>query len=65
MPVSSSDKRLSLRCPSCAVRLRAPRELLGRTCPCPRCRTPISVREPIPSDSDVMISPLEIKRSGR
>jgi hypothetical protein len=44
---------ISLRCPSCNARLRAARSLVGQTCPCPRCRTRVIVRLPLPSDADV------------
>jgi hypothetical protein len=44
---------ISMRCPSCKARLRAARTLLGRTCPCPRCRYNVTVRLALPSDADV------------
>jgi hypothetical protein len=47
--------QLSLRCPSCNARLRAARALLGRVCPCPRCKWRVVVRLPIPSDADVTL----------
>ena len=46
---------LSLRCPSCNAKLRAPRTLLGRCCPCPRCKWRVLVRLPIPSDADIAL----------
>ncbi len=45
--------RISLRCPGCHARLRAPRKLLGRNCPCPRCRQRLVVCLPIPSDASI------------
>jgi hypothetical protein len=44
---------ISMQCPSCNARLRASRQLLGQICPCPRCRTRVTVRLALPSDSDV------------
>ncbi len=48
-----ASSQVSLRCPSCRARLKAARQLLGHHCPCPRCRHPVIVRVPIPSDSDI------------
>jgi len=48
---------LSLRCPGCRSRLRAARALLGRTCPCPRCKRPVRVWPPAPDDSGVALVP--------
>ena len=39
---------LQLRCPNCGKILRVSDRLLGRTAPCPNCKSPITV--PIPSD---------------
>jgi DNA-directed RNA polymerase subunit RPC12/RpoP len=50
-----SDNRLTLECPSCHARLRASRELVGRSCPCPRCRHRIVVRMVLPSDADIAL----------
>jgi hypothetical protein len=52
---------LSLCCPSCQARLKASRQLLGRNCPCPRCRHPIQVRIPIPSDSDIHLVEADVR----
>jgi len=49
--------RLSLRCPGCRAKLRAPRSLLGRNCPCPRCRRHMVVRPAAPADADVVLVP--------
>jgi hypothetical protein len=51
----SSSPQVSMRCPSCRARLKASRQLIGKNCPCPRCRHPINVRVPIPSDSDIAL----------
>lgn len=42
---------LSLRCPSCNVRIKAPAQLLGRRRACPGCKTPFVVRPQPPQDS--------------
>jgi hypothetical protein len=55
MQPTRNGETISLRCPQCSARLRAPRQLLGRICPCPRCRHEIVVRVPVPSDSDVAL----------
>jgi DNA-directed RNA polymerase subunit RPC12/RpoP len=52
-----AEKKLTLRCLRCNAKLRASRELLGRTCPCPRCRSNVLVRVVIPSDADVALVP--------
>jgi hypothetical protein len=44
-----------MRCPRCLAKLRAAFDLLGRHCPCPRCRQPVLVRAPLPSDADVAL----------
>jgi hypothetical protein len=59
----SAPAQVSLRCPSCQARLRASRQLIGRSCPCPRCRHPILVRMPIPSDSDIALVELQEKKA--
>jgi hypothetical protein len=56
------SSQVSLRCPSCQARLKASRQLLGRHCPCPRCRQTVIVRVPIPSDSDIHL--VESESSG-
>jgi hypothetical protein len=50
-----SPERISVLCPACQARLRAPRQLLGRTSPCPRCKEQVLVRLPIPSDADISL----------
>ena len=50
-----ASDRLSLQCLDCGAKIRAARELLGRVCPCPRCRQPIAVRVPLPSDGDIAL----------
>jgi hypothetical protein len=55
MQQAGSTSSVSLRCPQCDARLRASRQLVGATCPCPRCRYRIVVRLPVPSDADVFL----------
>jgi DNA-directed RNA polymerase subunit RPC12/RpoP len=50
-----STDSISFRCPTCQARLRAQRILLGRPCPCPRCRQQVIVQVPIPSDADILL----------
>lgn len=54
-PASSSADRITLQCPKCHARLKASRQLIGKVCPCPQCRTQVHVRVPIPSDADIAI----------
>jgi uncharacterized paraquat-inducible protein A len=44
---------VSLTCPGCDARIRAPRQLLGAKRPCPRCRHTLVVHVPAPTDSGV------------
>ena len=46
---------LSLRCPSCEAKLRAPLVLIGRMCSCPRCKYRVQVRPPTRSDAEVAL----------
>ena len=48
-------KRLSLRCPACAAKLRARLNLVGSICPCPRCKYRLRVQPPAPTDADVAL----------
>ncbi len=48
-------RHLSLRCPGCKAKLRAPFPLIGRVCPCPRCKYRVEVRPRIPSDADITL----------
>ncbi len=48
-------QRLSLRCPGCGAKLRAPFALIGRVCPCPRCKYRVEVRPRVPSDADIAL----------
>jgi uncharacterized paraquat-inducible protein A len=48
-------QHLSLRCPACNAKLRAPFALIGRVCPCPRCKYRVEVRPRVPSDADVAL----------
>jgi uncharacterized paraquat-inducible protein A len=52
---NNSTDRISLQCPACQARLRAARTLLGRSCPCPRCREQVVVRATAPSDADIAL----------
>lgn len=56
-PTETASVRITLRCANCQVKLRAPRELAGRTCPCPRCKQPVLVRAHLPSDADIALVP--------
>jgi hypothetical protein len=50
---------LSLRCPGCDAKLRAQFALIGRSCPCPRCKRRVLVQPSAPSDSGVALVPHE------
>lgn len=52
-PTTTSLGSVSLKCPACAARIRAPRQLLGARRPCPRCQHRLVVHVPLPSDSDI------------
>lgn len=58
-----STTPISLRCPKCQARLKAPRQLAGKVCPCPQCRTQVLVRAPIPSDAEIAIVLEEDRKS--
>lgn len=38
------------QCSTCDARIRAPKELLGKTRKCPSCKRPFEVRLPLPTD---------------
>jgi uncharacterized paraquat-inducible protein A len=46
---------ISLKCPGCTARIRAPRQLLGSKRPCPRCKRQLVIEVALPSDADVHI----------
>lgn len=54
-PSSPSVESISLRCPQCKARLKASRQLVGKVCPCPQCRTRVVVQVPIPSDAEIAL----------
>jgi hypothetical protein len=45
--------RIVIHCSSCQAKIGASRKLIGRVCPCPRCRQAIIVQLPLPSDADI------------
>jgi hypothetical protein len=56
MPTSKKPTdSIAFECPACQARLRAARSLIGRNCPCPRCRELIQVRAVVPSDADILL----------
>ena len=46
---------ITLRCPGCAARIKAPRELNGQRRNCPGCGTSFVVRAQRPRDSDPIL----------
>jgi hypothetical protein len=65
MNENTTADRLTLQCPQCQARLRASRQLVGRECPCPRCRTRVLVRLPVPSDADIALTPDDTRSVSR
>jgi DNA-directed RNA polymerase subunit RPC12/RpoP len=59
---SIPDIRLSLECSGCGAKIRAARALVGRTCHCPRCRQPVTVRLRPPRDSGAHLVPDQPQR---
>lgn len=55
MSASKTADRIALHCVSCQAKLKASRQLLGQVLPCPRCRTPVFVNPPTPSDADICL----------
>jgi hypothetical protein len=49
----ANPDRITIHCPGCQAKIGASRKLLGRVCPCPRCRQAIVVQPPLPSDADI------------
>ena len=47
--------RITLRCPGCKARIKAPAELIGRRRNCPGCNTPFVVRVQPIADSDPLL----------
>jgi len=50
---NATSDRIVIHCPGCQAKIGASRKLLGRVCPCPRCRQAILVQVPLPSDADI------------
>jgi hypothetical protein len=48
-----------LRCPGCAARIKAPRELFGKRRNCPGCGTSFLVQPSRPPDSDPILVTVE------
>jgi hypothetical protein len=48
-------ERLRFRCPHCEAKLEASFRLLGSMRECPKCRGPVMVRLPVPSDADIVL----------
>jgi hypothetical protein len=46
---------ITLRCPRCNARIKAPVQLLGQTRPCPGCGGRVHVRIQAPQDSDPVL----------
>lgn len=55
MQAASPAPMISLKCPGCTARIRAPRQLLGSKRPCPRCKRQLVIEVALPSDADVHI----------
>lgn len=51
------SNQITLYCPNCHVKLKATLALLGRVCPCPKCRHRVVVQLPTPSDADIALVP--------
>ena len=50
---------IQLVCFGCQARIRAPRQLVGSSRPCPRCRAPLAVRIALPSEQDICLVPID------
>jgi hypothetical protein len=46
-----------LRCAGCNARIKAPRQLLGQTRPCPGCKRHLSIRYEPPGDAGPVMVP--------
>jgi hypothetical protein len=43
--------QIIFRCSGCKARIKAPVQLLGRSCPCPGCGTRLDIRLQAPEDA--------------
>jgi hypothetical protein len=48
---------LTLRCPGCNARIKAPVQLLGQRRQCPGCKTPFVVGPRVPQDAGPVLVP--------
>jgi uncharacterized paraquat-inducible protein A len=46
---------IRVRCPGCDARIKAPKEMLGQTRPCPRCKRRLVIRTPAPTDAQPIV----------
>jgi uncharacterized paraquat-inducible protein A len=46
---------LSIRCPVCNARIKAPMQLIGKTRSCPRCRHRLEVQPQLPDEEQPML----------
>ena len=65
MQSASSPPMVQIVCSGCQARIRAPRQLIGTTRPCPRCRETLVVRVALPSEADICLVPIEVKSAIR
>jgi hypothetical protein len=49
------SERISVECPSCRARLRAPLKLIGRSRPCPACRVVVAIRPSVPDEAEPVL----------
>lgn len=48
---------ISVVCPNCRAKMRAPAAMAGRTAPCPKCKTRVSVEAPVTTPTNANDSP--------
>jgi len=65
MQTADPTPKLSFKCPGCGATIRAPRQLIGTSRPCPGCGHKLAINVPMPSDSDIHLVGDDRKPAGR
>ena len=59
MQTDAPRPMIQFACSGCKARIRAPRQLVGTSRPCPRCREQLVIRVALPSEQDICLVPID------